>query len=193
MRLVVLTLPVAIALGYLLGGRLRNLSELNLRYPAAGIGGLFAQVLPIRGTAGLVLFIGSIALMLVFAAVNWRMAGFVLIAAGLWANLVVVAVNQGMPVTASALVASGQTDGLEELTAGGRHHLATPDDALVFLADTIAIPWPVHRAVSVGELVAYAGAMWFVVSGMTGRRRGDEMRTLQTDVENDLDVAEATA
>jgi len=191
MSLVVLTFPVAIAAGYLFGGRLRNLSEVNLRYPAAGVAGLVAQLLPVRGTAGLVLLIASIALMLVFAGVNWRMAGFVLIALGLSANLVVVVANQGMPVTPSALVASGQTEGLEELAAGERHHLATPDDDLVFLADAIPIPAPVHRPVSIGDLVAYGGAMWFVVAGML-RRRAD-VGSLEPRADEELDVAEATA
>lgn len=174
MRLVVIILPASISLGYLLGGRLRNISDLNLRYPAAGLAGLGAQLLPVRGAASQLLLIASLVLMLAFAGLNWRMAGFVLIAVGLWSNLVVVVVNDGMPVTAAALVASGQTDSLEDLTPGGRHHLTTPDDELVFLADAIPIPAPVNRAVSVGDLVAYVGAVWFVVAGMRRQRSSSD-------------------
>jgi hypothetical protein len=193
MRLVLLTFPVAIAAGYVLGGRLRNLSEPRLRYPAAGLAGLAVQMLPVRGTAGLVFLVGSIVVLLAFAAANWRMVGFVMIVAGLWANLVVVALNQGMPVTPSALVASGQTDGLEELQDGGRRHLATPDDDLVFLADAIPLPAPVHRAVSIGDVVAFAGAMWFIVAGMVRRPdRRDEVASFDADVDAKLDVVEAT-
>jgi hypothetical protein len=184
MRLVVIILPAAIGLGYLLGGRLRNLSDLNLRYPAAGLAGLGAQLLPVRGAVSQLLLIASLVLMLTFAGLNWRTAGFALIAVGLSSNLLVVLVNDGMPVTAAALVASGQTDSLEDLTADGRHHLATPDDELVFLADAIPIPAPVNRAVSVGDLMAYVGAMCFLVAGM---RRQSSSRNAG------LDAAETAA
>lgn len=184
MRLVLFTLPVAIAVGYLLGGRLRNLAGVSLRYPGAGLAGLGLQVLPVGGTLGHLLLLGSFVLLLLVAGVNWRLAGFVLVVAGLWLNFVVIAVNGGMPVTAGAFVASGQTDGLDDLAAGGRHHLATPRDELVFLADSIPVPAPIRRAMSVGDLVAYAGAMWFVVAGMRGREGA---------VELELDLAEATA
>jgi hypothetical protein len=193
MRLVLYTLPTVIAVGYLLGGRLRNLSHVTLRYPAAGVAGLVLQVLPVRGTVGFFVVIASLVLMVVFAGANWRLAGFALVAAGLWSNLLVLALNDGMPVTASAFVASGQTEGLDDLGAGGRHHLATPDDDLVFLGDAIALPSPINRAVSIGDLVAYAGAMWFVVTGMRahGRARGAVDDDAEAGRKNEL--AEATA
>ena len=191
MRLVLYTLPAVIAAGYLLGGRLRNLSHITLRYPAAGIAGLVLQVLPARGSTGLLLLIASLVLMVVFAGANWRLSGFALIAVGLWANLIVVALNDGMPVTASAFVRSGQTEGLADLAAGGRHHLATPHDDLVFLGDAIPIPGPVNRAMSIGDLVAYAGAMWFVIAGMRTRTRSEP--TLGTHHESDSTLAEASA
>ena len=93
--------------------------------------------------------------------------------AGLWLNFVVITVNEGMPVTREAIVASGQADTIDDLnTAGGsKHHIATEDDRLLILADRIAIPAPVKQAVSVGDVVAYAGAMWFVIEGMRRRER----------------------
>jgi hypothetical protein len=191
MRLVLYTLPVVIAAGYLFGGRLRNLSHVTLRYPAAGVAGLVLQVLPARGSAGLLLLIASLVLMVVFAGANWRLSGFALVAVGLWANLLVVAVNDGMPITASAFVASRQTEGLGDLGPGGRHHLATPRDDLVFLGDAIPIPAPINRAVSIGDLVAYAGAMWFVVVGM--RTHAPTGPTVTTRPESDSALAEATA
>jgi hypothetical protein len=56
---------------------------------------------------------------------------------------------------------------------------------LLFLADRIAVPSPVRQAVSVGDIVAYVGAMWFVIEGMRRRSaRGPE---------TDLSVAGASA
>ena len=58
--------------------------------------------------------------------------------------------NGGMPVSRAAVVASGQTDTLEGLTQqrGVKHHLAGPDERLLFLGDVIAIPPPVAQVIS---------------------------------------------
>jgi hypothetical protein len=76
-----------------------------------------------------------------------------------------------MPVTREAVLASDQGETLDDLSSAGgsKHHLATSDDDLLFLADRIGIPAPVAQAVSVGDVVAYAGVVWFVVAAM--RRR----------------------
>ena len=174
MRLVLFTLPIAIVLGYVLGGRLANLAAVSFRWPLAGVLGFGLQFLPVGGTGGYLLLVGSLLLLFVAAAANWSLPGFVLILVGLWMNFVVITVNEGMPVTRQAIVASGQADTLEELveSGGSKHHLAGPDDQLLFLADHIAIPPPVRQAVSFGDIVAYGGALWFVVAGM--RRRENE-------------------
>ena len=175
MRLVLFALPLAIGLGYLLGGRLRNVGGIRIRHGWAGLAGVGLQILPVRGTAGSLVLIASFVLLLFVAGVNWRLPGFGLVVVGLCLNFLVIAVNQGMPVTREALVASGQAETLDDLRgAGAKHHLATSDDDLLFLADRIAIPAPVRQAISVGDVVAYAGAMWFVVAGM--RRRDEDVR-----------------
>ena len=52
-------------------------------------------------------------------------------------NFAVIAVNGGMPVSRAAIVASGQGSTLAGLLErpGVKHHLARPEDQLVFLAD----------------------------------------------------------
>lgn len=174
MRLVLFTFPPAIGVGYLLGGRLRNLGLVRFRYPAVGLAGVALQVLPIGGTPGFLALVASFLLLLFVSAANWRLTGFVLVIVGLWMNFLVIVVNRGMPVTREAIVASGQAATLEgiEDSGGTKHHLATAEDDLMFLADRIAVPAPVKQAISVGDIVAYAGAMWFVVAGM--RRREEE-------------------
>jgi hypothetical protein len=181
MRLVLLTFPLAIGLGYLLGGRLRNLAGIRFRHGWAGLAGVGLQFLPLDGTAGYLALLASFGLLVFVALVNRRLPGFVLVVAGLCLNFLVIAVNQGMPVTREAIVASGQADTLDDLreNGGSKHHLATPEDDLLFLADRIGIPPPVGQAVSAGDVVAYAGAMWFVVAGMR-RRDVDADRRLRT-------------
>lgn len=173
MRLVLFTFPVAIAIGYVLGGRLGNLGGTRFRHGWVGLVGVALQFLPLEGTIGYLSLVASLLLLLFVASANWKLPGFVLILAGLWLNFIVITVNEGMPVTREAIVASGQADTLDELhDAGGtKHHLATDGDTLLFLGDRIAIPAPVKQAVSVGDIVAYAGAMWFVVEGMRRRER----------------------
>jgi hypothetical protein len=174
MRLVLISFPLAIAAGYLLGGRLQNLGSTRFRHGWAGLAGVALQFAPAGGTLGALILLGSFGLLVFVAAVNRRLPGFALILVGLCLNLLVIAVNQGMPVTRAAIVASGQEETLDDLrTAGGsKHHLATDDDHLLLLADRMGIPFPVEQAVSVGDVAAYAGAMWFVVAGM--RRRDQE-------------------
>jgi hypothetical protein len=171
MRLILVAFALAIGLGYLLGGRLRNVGAVRFRHGWAGLVGVGLQFLPFGGTPGYLALVASFVLLTFVAVVNRRLPGFALLVAGLCLNFLVIAVNQGMPVTREALVASGQTSTLDDLriSGGSKHHLATPDDHLLFLADRIGIPAPVGQAVSVGDIVAYAGAMWFVVAAM--RRR----------------------
>jgi hypothetical protein len=168
MRLVVLTIPVAILVGYLAGGRLGNLANVPFRWPVSGLAGIALQFAPVAGTGGTLLLVGSFLFLFVAAGVNRRLPGFALILVGLWLNFVVITINEGMPVTRHTLVASGQANTLSDLRSGAdtKHHLASDEDALVFLGDAIPIPPPVRQAVSLGDLLTYAGAMWFVIRGM---------------------------
>ncbi|MEP7033535.1 MAG: DUF5317 domain-containing protein [Actinomycetota bacterium] len=168
MRLVVVTIPVAIVVGYLAGGGLGNLANVRLRWPMSGLAGIALQFAPVAGTGGMLLLVASFLFLFVAAGVNRRLPGFAVILVGLWLNFVVITVNEGMPVTEHALVASGQVNTLADLRSGAdtKHHLASNRDQLVFLGDAIPIPPPIHQAVSIGDLLAYSGAMWFVVRGM---------------------------
>jgi hypothetical protein len=168
MRLVALTIPVAILVGYLAGGRLGNLANVRFRWPVCGLAGIALQFAPVAGTGGTLLLVGSFLFLFVAAGVNRRLPGFALILVGLWLNFVVITINEGMPVTRNALIRSGQANTLSELRSGAdtKHHLASEEDAMVFLGDAIPIPPPVHQAVSLGDLLTYSGAMWFVIRGM---------------------------
>ncbi len=183
MRLLLFTIPFAVLLGLASGGRPSNLADRSFRWPLAGLAGIGLQFVPASGAAGWAILVLSFVLLLVAAGVNWRLPGFVLLLAGLWLNSVVIAVNQGMPVSKQAIVASGQADTLDELRDGAdsKHHLATAGDELRFLGDVIPIGPPVRQAVSVGDLAVHAGAIWFVVVAMRGRRaapRGSEAADL---------------
>jgi hypothetical protein len=173
MRLILASLLLAVILGYLLGGRLSRLGHLRIRWQPVAIVGLGLQVAPVPGRVlPMILLYLSFVLLLAFAVVNVRagVPGSWLIAIGILLNFVVIGVNQGMPVTRGALVASGQQSTLTILVneGGAKHHLAAPGDHFVFLGDIVAIH-PLRMAASPGDLIAYAGVVWLIVAAMLGR------------------------
>jgi hypothetical protein len=173
MRLIAASLALAVAIGYLLGGRLSSMATLRVRWQPLAIAGLALQVIPVPGRAlPLGLLYVSFVLLIAFALVNVaaRTAGSWLILIGIALNFTVIGLNQGMPVTREALVASGQGETLAVLLddGGAKHHLAGPEDRLLFLGDVLPIR-PIRMVASPGDLVAYAGVVWLVVAAMLGR------------------------
>jgi hypothetical protein len=85
-------------------------------------------------------------------------------------NFAVIAVNAGMPVLGSALVASGQGDTVADLRDDAdlyvKHHLADAEESLLFLGDVIAVPPPVAQVVSIGDIFTYTGVILVVAWGM---------------------------
>lgn len=184
MRLVLISLFIAFAVGLLSGGRFSGLSSLKIRWaPLAVIGFGLQFFTPSARGWPYVLLVLSFILLTVFAVVNLKVAGFTLILAGMLMNFAVIAVNHGMPVTRYALSASGQGDLLNYLIeqGGAKHHLAGPQDRLIILADVAPIPPPVTQAVSAGDLVAYAGVGYVVVAAMRRGRRGSESEAHETE------------
>ena len=178
MPLVAVVLVAAIAVGYALGGRLRGLEGLRLRWWGLAPLGLLMQAIPIPTstpgwrTLGVSLLIASFPLLIALVVANIRIAGMALILLGLVLNLVVISANRGMPITRHAIVASGQGRYLDDVPRhhGTKHFLAKPGD-IVFepLADVIAIGRPLNDVVSVGDCVVYAGVVWLIVAAMRGR------------------------
>jgi hypothetical protein len=173
MRLVSLVLLLALVLGAIAGGRLSGLTRLRIRWAPLALAGLALQLLPLSGWWPLGLMYLSFVLLSVFCVANVKLPGFALILAGTLMNFLVIGVNQGMPVAQSALVDSGQQHTLRDLIrdGGAKHHLAGPDDRLMFLADVIPIPPPARQAVSAGDVVAYVGVAYLVIAAMHGDRR----------------------
>lgn len=171
MKLAVLSLAPALAVGSLIGGRLSTLSDLHVRLAPLAIVAFAMQLVNPPGRWPLVLLLGSFVLLSVVAVVNLRTTGFAIVLVGVAMNFAVIAVNGGMPVDRDAIVASGQAGTLEELKdgAGVKHHLARPDDRLRFLADVIALPPPVAQVISLGDVFTYGGIAVVVAAGM--RRR----------------------
>jgi hypothetical protein len=172
MKLVAIAFVLGVAVGYLRGGRLSQLSELKPRYAPLALVGLLLQLVNPPGSWPLVLLILSFVLLTAFALANIRIVGFAAILAGVALNFTVIAINGGMPVARGAIIASGQEGTLAPLLVhrGVKHHLAGPDDRLLFLGDVIAIPTPVNQVISIGDVFTYGGVA-VVIAGSMRRRR----------------------
>lgn len=185
MILFVAVVAFAFALGFALRGSLRGFEGVSLRGWALAAAGLGLQFAPLpTGAAGLDLAVrvsvlgASYALLVVFAILNRRVPGIPLVLVGLLLNAVVILPNGGMPVSESAIRASGQQEMLELFVQQGatKHHLMTEDDVLRPLGDVIGIPSPIRQVVSVGDVFIYTGIVWFVLAAMRGRARPDGPR-----------------
>ena len=169
MKLMAICMAAILAVGYLLGGRLRNVADLQLRWPALALIGLALQFITGPGdTIPLACLYLSFVLLIVFTVANIRVFGFPLILAGVLCNLLVIGTNGGMPVSAHALEASDQGQFLGDLENNPypKHHLATEDDILRFLGDVIPVPTPVAQAISLGDILTYGGVGMVIVGAM---------------------------
>jgi hypothetical protein len=171
-------LALALVAGLVAGGSIRRFADLRPRWWLLAPVGLALQGVPLPdGRHGgdlvirMLVFGASYVLVLAFAIRNWRFPGVPLIVVGLLLNGLVVTANGGMPVSRSALVASGQADVMHLLLEdeGAKHHLMRPDDVLTPLGDVIPIPEPIGQVVSVGDVLVYAGLVWLIVAVMRGQ------------------------
>ncbi|CAN5728728.1 hypothetical protein BH18ACT17_BH18ACT17_11720 [soil metagenome] len=179
MKLMLSSLSLALLVGFLLGGRLGNLSSVQLRWTGLAIVGFALQFVSGPGTTlPLVCLYASFVLLTIFAVKNISIVGFPIILVGIAMNFLVIGVNQGMPVAAQALEASGQSGTLDDLIDNPypKHHLASDDDLVVFLGDVIALPQPIGQAISIGDIFTYGGVGVVIVAGMRvpAARRDEE-------------------
>ena len=178
MIVVVPTFAFAITVGLLTGGSLRFFEGVRIHWWVLGPIGLALQLVSIPGRSawlvGLAVeaLVASYVVLLALVAVNRRAPGAMLMTAGLALNLVVVAIDGGMPVSRAAVRAVG-VGGHELVIAeeGAKHHVMSSDDVLRPLADVIPVPRPFGVVLSVGDVLLYAGIVWFLVSVTRGRFR----------------------
>jgi Family of unknown function (DUF5317) len=105
---------------------------------------------------GFGLLLASYALILLFCILNWRTSGFALIAVGVGMNLLVIALNQGMPTKDEVRTRNGQEVHVPiERTV--KHRPEEPDDTLALLSDQITAPGLPNQQYSVGDIVIALG------------------------------------
>lgn len=177
-------LLVCIALGLLLrvacGRSIRDLSTLRIRgelvllsflavqaaIPLVRLGGSLAR-------AAFLLWLATFPVLVGVAWMNRRSPGMPLLAAGLIMNLVVVGLNQGMPVVSAA--ASLANPDLVELIIPSTdfiHLVAGERTIAIWLADAIPVVGPtfVQSVVSPGDCLLFAGIVAFLATADGGQR-----------------------
>jgi hypothetical protein len=184
----VLALLVGLAVGYLLGGRVRNLGAvrlgpLTLAVAALAIQGALMWVPDRVGETAirLPLVLVSYVLVAAFLVAAWcavpqtscaRVAriGVVLMTAGWLLNFVAISVNGGMPVSRSALEQAGIPSDLDVREGTLYKHVYVDDDTkLTFLGDVIALRPPFSAIVSVGDILMLGGIAVFLAAAMQPR------------------------
>lgn len=104
--------------------------------------------------------VAGYALLLSAAGLEWKRAGMILVAAGLAANLAVIAADGGMPV--KGLAAGAAT--------GPLHHGLRAGDRLTGLADVIHVPF-LSQVASPGDVVLALGAAVAMFAWLQPRAR----------------------
>ena len=169
-------IPIGIALGYLLGGHIGRLADLQLRWIPLALVGLLMQVALFSTDVGSMLGDAAPAVyvvsnLLVFAMVlrNVRIPGMALAAIGAASNLVAIIANGGyMPADPEAFVSLGLGG------PGYMNSTLVTDPALPFLTDIFAMPaWmPAANVFSVGDVLLGVGVALTIALAMRGPASG---------------------
>ncbi|HZA19769.1 MAG TPA: DUF5317 domain-containing protein [Actinomycetota bacterium] len=168
---VVIFAVIAVLIGLARGGSLSSLSATRVRWLWLVYAGVLVQVagaLLLSGDAGLVVVIASNAVIAAFLLRNLRLPGMTLAAVGLVLNVLVIAANGAMPVSAEVIEAAGGSD-TEEI-GGLKHERLTDDTRFAFLGDVIAVPG-LREVLSLGDVLLALGIAYFVFSRTTAEAR----------------------
>lgn len=170
----------------------RRLLEIRFRYLGLLLAGAAVQALLVRPASlpllssspvialppvGALLYIASLASLLVFGYTNRHNLGIALIATGLLLNTVVIAANGGqMPVAPEKIsfLGPGQAEMWQEGGAWLSKTVAGPDTRIMLLGDWILVPqMSGHPAIlSPGDLLIVAGIFLFFMVISEQRARG---------------------
>src|SRR5580765_4984442 len=166
---------LALVLGKLLGGRLSALADTPIRGKGLAFGAIGLQLvafpvdlLPWSTPSSIAsgLWLVSYVLLVAMLALNTRLPGLPLIAAGLASNVVAILANGGlMPVRGAALRAAGTDYEVHNNSI----RLATPH--LAALVDRWAAPhWvPLANVYSIGDVLIAVGTVVAIVAAMKAK------------------------
>lgn len=168
-------LAIGLVVGLARGGRIRNLTRVNLRWIGVGVAGLFglASIRFGSNAAPELLLATSLALCAAFALRNLRVVGLGVVGIGLLANLAPLLANGYVPVEPDALVHAGLVERheLEEIGLRGGRAVADADTRLGLLGQRIPVP-ELGIVLSFGDIIVAVGLADALSTSLRRRRRG---------------------
>lgn len=176
--MLLLVVVVAVAVGLARGGRLEGLSRLPFRGGIAILilfvaQLLIRQVMPTVGAPdshlSVWLWCGVSIGLLLLCALNWQIVGIHTLALGIALNVLVVALNIGMPVGGSLAASIGMTPGVDSVVdRGGFYRMVDSGTVAPVLGDVIPIPAPrpLRSLVSLGDIIMFVGAGVLIEEGI---------------------------
>ena len=166
MEWMLLVLVIAIILGAMRGGKLRNLTEIRVKLwwllPIGFVMLSIANFLPSEyHSAAVSLILGSYLPLLLFVWLNRTSSGIWIAGIGILMNFSVIVANAGMPVLTEAAIIAGGGNGA--MVLGAKHVLLTTETVLPFLADVIPVP---RSVLSLGDVFLAIGIGVFLEDQM---------------------------
>jgi len=168
----------ALAIAMLRGGRLLNLGEIELRswwllFIAFGLQAGTSWIPDDSETLGLVMILGSFAMLMILVLLNRSKPGMWIAGIGVLMNFTVIALNGGMPVLAGAAeVASGFTVTAPDLAGSFKHVPLDETSRLTFFADVIPLRVArIGEVISLGDVFLALGLGVFLESELRRPRR----------------------
>ena len=165
MQWILLVLVISIIVGWLRGGKLRNLTEIRVKawwlLPLGFFVLAASSFVPTEyHEIAVALVLISYVPLLVFVWLNRDASGIWIAGVGILMNFTVISLNGGMPVLEEAARIAGNSG---ELVFDGKHVLLTEETTLPFLADIIPLPGAV---LSLGDVVLAIGVGVFLEDQM---------------------------
>jgi Family of unknown function (DUF5317) len=166
MQWILLVFVIALVLGALRGGHLRNLTGIRVTLwwllPLGFVILAIANFLPTdQHELAVALILISYLPLLMFVLLNRKLSGIWIAGIGILMNFTVIIANAGMPVlTEAAQIVSGST---ADLALGAKHVILTTETSLPFLADVIPLPGAV---LSLGDVFLAIGIGVFIEAQM---------------------------
>ncbi len=171
---------LGVVIGFIRGGTIANLENLDIRYLWLILLSLLIQLLifplfaeqPIVGFATEIFHAVSYVLLGVFIIANFRIPGIPMMGAGMASNFLVIALNGGyMPSSVVSLIKSGEYAVAYNLIREGTYGNVINmkgSTTFEFLGDWLYLPswFPFSTAFSLGDLLIALGLLFFFGAGM---------------------------
>lgn len=182
----IISIVLAIILGYIFGGKIRNLEKLNIRgiyLIFISFGLEFAIVMCIRNG---ILNIGKISylldvimylLLLIFVLLNRKNIWLTIMGVGFLLNAIPIFLNGGaMPVSQEAIKMVGLDP---NISSEGLYTVIDSSTKLWFLGDIIPINFINNFIISIGDVFTAIGLILLIITGMKNKVNRNKLKEMR--------------